>query len=148
MAKLDPDSVTITRAEPGDRLGDYTAWRLSEAGGLTQFGALIEELAPGSSSSDRHWHSDEDELLYMLSGEAVLVEDAGEAPLYPGDCCAWPKGVANGHRIENRSDAPCRYLVVGTRSPDDTVTYTTEDKILTKRNFVKTLTRKDGSPLG
>lgn len=101
--------------------GDQTA--VSDAGGLTQFGAYVETLEPGSRSSDRHWHEEEDEFLLMLEGEAVLVEEDGAHPVRAGDACAWAKGVANGHHLINRSDRPCRYLIVGTRVRDDIVHY-------------------------
>jgi len=105
------------------RNGAFTSARLSEDGGITQFGAYVETLEPGSRSSERHWHEREDEFLYMLSGEAVLVENDGEHPLRPGDSACWPAGVANAHHVINRSGAPCAYLVVGTRVGDDVCHY-------------------------
>ena len=89
------------------RLGRYAAELYSDTAGLTQFGAFAETLDPGARSSDRHWHEEEDEFLYMLSGTATLIEDDGPHPLAPGDACGWKAGVANGHQIHNRSDAPC-----------------------------------------
>src|SRR5204863_336470 len=68
---------------------------------------------PGAWSSQRHWHDSEDELLVMLSGEAVLVEDSGRSVLAPGDVCAWPKGNTDGHHLINESNADCCFLVVG-----------------------------------
>ncbi len=87
--------------------------RLAPAAGLTEFGASLVTLDPGAWSSQRHWHQGEDELLIMLEGEAVMVEDDGETVLKPGDVAAWPKGVANGHHLINRSDERCRFFVVG-----------------------------------
>jgi uncharacterized cupin superfamily protein len=87
--------------------------RLAPAAGLTEFGASLVTLDPGAWSSQRHWHQGEDELLVMLEGEAVMVEDDGETLLTAGDVAAWPKGVASGHHLVNRSDAPCRFFVVG-----------------------------------
>ena len=87
--------------------------RLAPASGLTDFGASHVVLKPGAWSSQRHWHDGEDELLVMLAGEAVLVEDEGETVLKPGDVCAWPKGVRNGHHVRNESNADCTFLVVG-----------------------------------
>jgi uncharacterized cupin superfamily protein len=86
--------------------------RLAPATGLTAFGASHVRLEPGAWSSQRHWHEGEDELLVMIAGEAVLVEDEGETVLRPGDVAAWPKGVRNGHHLINRSDEPCLFLVV------------------------------------
>ena len=87
--------------------------RLGEAMGLTDFGVSHVVLEPGGISSQRHWHEGEDEFLVMLEGEAVLIEDEGETLLHPGDCCAWPKGVANGHHLVNRSARPCVFIAVG-----------------------------------
>ena len=83
-------------------------------GGLTQFGANLVELPAGGWSSQRHWHSHEDELVVMLAGEAVLVEDAAETMLQPGDIACFPAGAANGHHLQNRSARPCRFLAIGT----------------------------------
>jgi uncharacterized cupin superfamily protein len=87
--------------------------RLSQAAGLEDFGASHVTLEPGGISSQRHWHEGEDELVVMLSGEAVLVEDEGETVLRAGDVAAFPKGVPNGHHLVNRSDAPCTFVAVG-----------------------------------
>ncbi len=105
---------------------DRTLW-ISEAGGLSQFGALIEILQPGSRSSIKHWHSDEDELVYVLEGEITLIEGTTESRLQAGDAATFKAGVALGHFLENRSDAPTRCLVVGTRAPVDRITYPDHD---------------------
>lgn len=93
--------------------------RLATAAGLTDFGVSHVVLEPGGISSQRHWHEAEDEFLVMIEGEAVLVEDQGETLLGPGDCCAWPKGVADGHHLLNRSERPCTFIVVGKPSASD-----------------------------
>src|SRR5690606_30999537 len=80
-----------------------TGVRLGAAAGLTQFGANVITLEPGAWSSQRHWHEKEDELVYVLSGEVVLVEDEGETVLRAGECAAWKAGVRNGHHLVNRS---------------------------------------------
>lgn len=87
--------------------------RLAPATGLTQIAASHVVLQPGGWSSQRHWHDAEDELLVMISGEAVLVEDEGRTLLRPGDICAWPKGVTNGHHLINESDSPCVFVAIG-----------------------------------
>jgi uncharacterized cupin superfamily protein len=87
--------------------------RLAEPAGLEDFGVSHVVLKPGGVSSQRHWHEGEDEFLVMISGEAVLVEDEGEKNLRAGDCAAFPKGVANGHRLVNRSDADCVFVAIG-----------------------------------
>ena len=92
-------------------------WRLGDAVGLDQFGVNLLRLPDGAWSSQRHWHAGEDEFVWVLSGEVVLVEDEGETVLRAGDCAGFKAGVANGHRIENRSGAEAVLLEVGTRTP-------------------------------
>ena len=87
--------------------------RIGKATGLTHFGANLVRLAPGAWSSQRHWHEGEDELLVMLDGEAVLIEDDGRTMLVPGDVVSWPAGVRNGHHLINESESDCRFLVIG-----------------------------------
>ena len=89
---------------------------LSEAGRLTQFGAYLDTLDPGAWSGHRHWHSAEDEFAYVLEGCVTLQDEAGFHDLGPGDAIAWPHGRPNAHRLLNRSDAPCRYLIAGSRA--------------------------------
>jgi uncharacterized cupin superfamily protein len=87
--------------------------RLAPPSGLTELGASYVRLEPGAWSSQRHWHNGEDELVVMLSGEAVLVEDDGETGMKPGDVAVWPKGNSNGHHLINRSDRPCTFVAIG-----------------------------------
>lgn len=96
--------------------------RLGEAGGLRDFGVNLMTLPPGGWSSQRHWHSHEDEFVYLLEGEVTLIEDAGETLLRAGDCAAFPKGTGNGHHLANRSSATAVYLEVGSRNPHDLTT--------------------------
>lgn len=117
MPKLDLDAipqVSRTGYPPPFDAPVQGRWyrRLAPASGLTQMGASHVVLKPGAWSSQRHWHAAEDELLVMLKGEAVLVEDGGETLLQPGDCCAFPAGQGNGHHLQNRSDADCCFVVV------------------------------------
>lgn len=93
--------------------------RLGDAGGLTQFGVNLLRLPPGAWSSQRHWHTAEDEFVYVVAGEVVLVTDAGEELLRAGDCAGFPAGHADGHHLQNRSDREALVLEVGTRRPDD-----------------------------
>ena len=86
--------------------------RLAPPAGLTTMGASHVVLKPGAWSSQRHWHAVEDELLIMLAGEAVLVEEEGETTLRAGDVCAWPAGVRNGHHLQNRSSEDCVFVAV------------------------------------
>ena len=96
---------------------------LGDAGGLSQFGVNLLHLPPGAWSSQRHWHSAEDEFVYVLSGEVVLVSDAGEEILHAGDCVAFPKNKPDGHHLVNKSDTLAVCLEIGTRSDDDFCLY-------------------------
>ncbi len=99
------------------------------SGGLTQFGAFVEVLQPGSRSSRSHWHSAEDELVYVLAGEITLVEGEAATTLVAGDAATFKAVVSVGHYLENRSGAPTRCLVVGTRAPVDRITYPLHDRV-------------------
>lgn len=128
-----------------DHPGPYRFQLMSDPGGLTQFGAFLEELPPGSSSGHRHWHETEDEMILMLAGTVVLVEDR-ETTLHAGDAAAWPAGQAVGHRLDNRSDAPARYLVIGTRNQRDRIHYTDHDLITEKDGPARVYLHRDGTP--
>jgi uncharacterized cupin superfamily protein len=93
--------------------------RLGVAADLTQFGVNIVTLPPGAWASQRHWHSHEDEFVYVIAGELVLIEDEGETVLLPGDCAGWKAGDQTGHHLVNRSAREARFLVVGSRSDAD-----------------------------
>jgi uncharacterized cupin superfamily protein len=90
--------------------------RLGDAGGLTQFGANLVILEPGAKASMRHWHEVEDEFLIVTEGELTLVEETDETLMRAGDCAAFKAGVANGHRMVNKSDREGRFLVIGSRN--------------------------------
>ncbi|HEX8568378.1 MAG TPA: cupin domain-containing protein [Caulobacteraceae bacterium] len=93
-------------------------WKLGDAAGLTQFGVNLTRLAPGTWSSQRHWHTAEDEFVWIVEGEVVLIDDAGETLLRAGDCAGFPAGEPNGHHLVNRSDREAVVLEVGSRRPD------------------------------
>ena len=137
-------TLQIATAEQVQRHGTYSSARLSEDGGLKQFGAYIETLEAGSRSSDRHWHEQEDEFLYVLSGEASLVEDDGQHLLLPGDAACWPAGTANAHHVVNRSNAPCSYLIVGTRVSHDVCHYPDSGRTLHTEGETWRLEEADG----
>ncbi|CUH80906.1 cupin domain-containing protein [Tropicibacter naphthalenivorans] len=120
--------------------------RLGDAAGLTQFGANLVRLAPGAMSSLRHWHEEQDEFLVVTEGALTLVDDTGETPLSPGDCCAFPKGDRNGHHIVNRSDAEGAFVVIGTRTPTERGHYSDVDMQVTVDAGQMAFTRRDGSP--
>lgn len=105
-----------------------TLW-VGEAGGLTQFGAFIEILPPGSRSSLKHWHGAEDEMVYVLDGQVTVVEGDAETLLGPGDAATFRAGVPVGHFLENRGSEPTRCLVVGTRASVDRIVYPDHDRI-------------------
>ncbi len=118
--------------------------RLGEAGALTDFGVNLMALPPGNWSSQRHWHSHEDEFVYVLEGELTLIEDGGETLLRAGDCAAFAKGSGNGHHMANRSDTTAIYLEIGSRHRADVTTCSDIDMMST--NTDGRFTRKDGTP--
>ena len=129
----------------GGGIGPYGYQLLSDPGGLTQFGAFIEELPPGGTSGRRHWHEAEDEMIVMLSGTVILIEDT-ETPLAAGDVACWPAAAPIGHRLDNRSDQPARYLVIGTRARRDVIHYTDHDLITHKDGRARRYLHRDGTP--
>jgi len=146
MPKLDLAAIPQTNSTgyPALHAGEVQGrWvrRLAPAAGLTELGASHVTLKPGAWSSHRHWHDTEDEMVIMLSGEAVLVEDEGRTILRPGDVCAWPQGVTNGHHLINESSADCTFIALsgGTRT---TAGYSDIDMMVTADGYV----RKDGTP--
>ena len=148
MSRIDVDKVPAetgsTYPEPwGRQMGRRAFRQLGDAGGLTQFGVVLVTMYPGDTSSLRHWHSHEDEFVWMLSGELVLVQDAGETVMRPGDCAAFPMGDGDGHHLQNRSAAEAQFLVVGGRSAEDICTYSDVD--LAFHAATGRFTRRDGS---
>lgn len=146
MPKLDLASIPQSNATgypaPFDEAVQGRWWRrLAPAAGLTLMGASHVVLKPGAWSSQRHWHNDEDELLVMLSGEAVLVEDQGRTVLHAGDVCGWAKGVANGHKLVNESDKDCSFVAISA-GPEGSGCYSDIDMRWGPEGF----TRKDGTP--
>jgi uncharacterized cupin superfamily protein len=123
---------------------DRERQRLGNAGRLTDFGVNLMHLAPGNWSSQRHWHSHEDEFVFILAGELTLVENDGETILRAGDCAAFPKNSGNGHHMINRSGETAVYLEVGSRHPDDMTTCSDIDMM--SANADGRFTRKDGTP--
>jgi uncharacterized cupin superfamily protein len=118
--------------------------QLGDAAGLTQFGVNLQRLAPGAWSSQRHWHTHEDEFVWVLQGEVVLVEDEGETVLRAGDCAGFKSGVANGHHLQNRSDRDALVLEVGSRRiNEDACDYPDIDMIVGPDEVYR---RRDGTP--
>ena len=123
---------------------DRIRQRLGDAAGLADFGVNLMRLPPGGWSSQRHWHSAEDEFVYVLQGEVVLIEDGGETVLRAGDCAAFPKNTGNGHHMINRSNAVAVYLEVGSRWPEDMTTCSDID--MKSANADGRFVHKDGRP--
>jgi len=116
--------------------------RLGEPAGLTQFGVNLVRLPPGAWSSQRHWHTEEDEFIYVVDGELVLITDSGEQIMRAGDCAAFKGGVGDGHHLQNRSTQPAHFLAVGSRIASDICHYPDIDMVAGPSGA----TRKDGTP--
>ncbi len=148
MPKLDLDAIPQTNATGYPAPFDAAVqgrWyrRLAPATGLTQFTASHVVLKPGAWSSQRHWHDGEDEMVIMLAGEAVLVEDDGRTIMQAGDVAVWPKGSTNGHHLVNESGADCVFVALGGgKQYDSGGGYSDIDMRFTPDGYV----RKDGTP--
>ncbi len=127
-----------------DACAGRTRKRLGDAGGLTAFGVNLMTLPAGKWSSQRHWHSHEDEFVYVLEGELTLIEDDNETVLHAGDCAAFPKGTGNGHHLQNRGSTVAVYLEAGSRHPDDLTTCSDIDMMSANRDGA--FVHKDGTP--
>lgn len=147
MPKLDLDAIPRTNAtgypEPFDAEVEGRWYRrLAPTAGLTRLGASHVTLEPGAFSSQRHWHRVEDELVVMLEGEAVLIEDEGETVVRPGNVLAWAAGVENGHHLHNRTDRPCVFVAIsGGDSAADSGEYPDIDMVFDAQGYA----RKDGT---
>jgi len=132
LPALDPATVPEKRGsgypEPfRSRMGDRVKRRLGDACGLTRFGVNLVTLGPGGQSALRHWHTREDEFVYVLDGEVVLVTNGGQQVLRAGDCAGYPAGSGDGHHFVNRSTKPARYLEIGNGDDADTAFYPDDD---------------------
>lgn len=129
----------------GDRdAKDRIRQRLGDAAGITQFGVNLLQLPPGAASSQRHWHSAEDEFVFVISGEVVLVTDKGEEVLRAGDCAGFPKDVSDGHQLINKSATMAVCLEIGTRTGEDVCIYSDIDMMIDPRKGG--YMRKNGMP--
>jgi uncharacterized cupin superfamily protein len=150
---VDPATVT-----PRTTCGYPEPWRsrvlprekraLGDAAGLTRIGINLTTLGPGRESSMRHWHTHEDEFVYVLEGEVWLRTDAGEQRLGPGMCAGFPAGSTDGHQLVNRSSRPAVYLEVSNRDARDVAQYSDPDVDLVwnSPNAPGKYTRRDGTP--
>ena len=154
MAKIDIGKVPLNSGTryppPHDAPCRARSWhRLGDAAELTQFGVSLVRLPPGCWSSQRHWHTYEDEFVWVTEGEVVLVTDEGEETFRAGDCAGFKGGAPNGHHFQNRSGRDAVLLTVGTRDDVDHGEYSDIDmKFLPGRYYAGTggYTRKDGTP--
>jgi uncharacterized cupin superfamily protein len=153
MPKIDPTTAPAGSGSrypaPFDEPCRGRSWRrLGEAAGLTQFGVNQVRLPPGAWSSQRHWHSHEDEFVYVLEGEVVLVTDAGDQMLRAGGSAGFKAGVRDGHHFQNRSGADVVLLVVGSRSDEDECAYPNIDLALPAGHYSGKMAWRhtDGTP--
>jgi len=121
---------------------ERTRRQLGDAAGLTDFGVNLLRLPPGAWSSQRHWHSAEDEFVYVLEGELTLVSDAGEEVLRAGDCAGFKAGVRDGHHLQNRSDKDAVVIEIGSRKAEDQGEYPDIDMRFDSEGYF----HKDGKP--
>jgi uncharacterized cupin superfamily protein len=147
MPKIDIEAIPQSNATgypaPFDKEVAGRWWRrLAPVGDLTQMGASHVVLKPGAWSSQRHWHEGEDELVIMLSGEAVLIEDSGETVMRAGDVAARPAGVQNGHHLINRTDEDCVFIAIGTGERSKGGAYSDIDMTFGDGGYF----HKDGTP--
>lgn len=145
LAQVPVRTGTIYPEPYAQLVAGRTYLRLGEGGGLTQFGVNLVTLEPGALSSLRHWHQNEDEFVMMTEGVCIMVTDQGETEMRPGDCAAFPAGRADGHHFINRSAAPARFLVVGTKAPSEVATYSDVDMMVHIAEGKARFTHKDGS---
>jgi uncharacterized cupin superfamily protein len=126
------------------KAGERIRQRLGNAGGLSDFGVNLMHLPPGAWSSQRHWHSQEDEFVWVVEGEVVLITDSGEQILKAGDCAAFPKNTPDGHHLVNRSANVAVCLEVGSRSAADVCVYPDIDMRVSNQDGQ--FTHMDGTP--
>jgi uncharacterized cupin superfamily protein len=119
---------------------------LGAAAGLTQFGVNLSRIEPGASTALRHWHEQEDEFIYMLDGELVLIENDGETVLRPGDAAGFKAGSGNAHKLINRSDRDALYLEAGTRAASERVHYPDVDLVMDRDAKGRRYTHRNGEP--
>ena|SRR6185312_2787910 len=146
-ADVPPQATKTNYPEPfASKVAGRTKRRLGEAFGLKNFGVNLTHLAPGAISSIRHHHAKQDELIYMVEGEAVLITDSGATKIKQGDCAGFRAGSGDAHQIVNRSTREVIYLEIGDRTPGETVTYPDDDLDMVMVDGKLRFTHKDGRP--
>jgi len=151
MPKIDIAKASVrTRSVYPDPWGAVTQGRektaLGDVAGLTQFGVNLTRLKPGAASALRHWHETEDEFVYVLEGEIVLIEDGGTTVLRPGDAAGFKAGVSNGHHLVNKSQRDALYLEVGTRAKRERAHYSDVDLVYDRDESGFRFSRRSGEP--
>ena len=140
-----PVETECNYPSPFDRLcRDQSTQRLARHAGLTQFGVNLTVIEPGGWSSQRHWHTHEDELVWVLEGELTLVTDGGEEVLHAGDCAAFRRGDPDGHHLINKSSHAAKVLEIGNSDPQDRCIYSDIDMIAVRG--VPRYRHRDGTP--
>lgn len=146
VSELESHRYTLYPGPFAARVADREKKKLGDAFGLTQFGVNLSTLGPGCESSLRHWHTHEDELIYILSGELVLVTDDGEQVVRAGHVVGFPGGSKNAHHLVNRSSQPAQYLEIGSRIEEDAAHYPDDDLAWKQEGDRWITTHKDGTP--
>ena len=142
---IEPDSGSAYPPPFNKIVGGRHRHRMSPATGLTNYGVNLVRLEPGAASSARHWHTHQDEFVYVVSGTATLVTDEGETALGEGMAAGFPAGNPNGHQVINCGTEDVWYLEVGDRPQNEDVTYPDIDMANAVRDRRPNFTRKDGS---
>ena len=145
-ASIAPRTGTSYPKEHREQVERRSKRALGDALGLTHYGVNLVELEPGAWSSQRHWHSAEDEFMVVVSGELTLITDAGRQVLSAGMVAGFPAGTADGHHLVNESGQLAVYLEVGDRSADDEVRYPDIDMVLTRCSEGRVYRHNDGQP--
>jgi uncharacterized cupin superfamily protein len=148
---LDPEELAVRRGSSypeafREPCRTRTKRALGDALGLNNFGVNLVTLPPGAWSAQRHWHSHEDEFVYVVEGELTLITEDGEQALIPGQVAGFPAGKADGHHLVNKGRAPATYLEIGDRRQADAVTYPDADLHLEPTPEGRVFTDKKGEP--
>ena len=151
MPKIDIDRVPVKTGSlyppPHNMMADGRIKQaLGDAGGLTQFGVNLTRLPPGAASAQRHWHEAEDELVFVVSGKLVLIEEGGETPLGAGEAATFKAGHADGHYLLNRSTEVAVVLEIGARASEERCQYPDIDLVYEKRGGKVHFTNRAGDP--
>lgn len=149
LPALDPQAIAEVRGsgypEPfKSRMGERSKRRLGEACGLTKFGVNLVTLGPGGQSALRHWHTLEDEFVYVLEGEVFLITNTSEQVLSAGMCAGYPAGSRDAHHFVNRSQRPAKYLEIGNRIEGDNGFYPDDDLMWVETEEGMVAAHKDG----